>query len=180
MSEHDKHDDNVVNEAVEASFASGTGVVVVSPQMTDTALLSLVKKACNWSKGKPFVIIPPYAGDVGGSVIPELLSTLPKQPSTAYSELAGHAVIMGGGKPVSALTPFLMLDGRFYQDLSKHQQGVVRSLLNTGSSIGISLRLECQGATEKELFGLTDEQLDDILGRSQTIVRVSLNPSSIK
>lgn len=46
---------------LEQSFAAGQGVVTLSASMTDTQILTLIKGACSWSKGKAFQVIPPQA-----------------------------------------------------------------------------------------------------------------------
>ena len=37
----------------------GQGVVTLSANMTDEQILSVIKGACAWSKGKAFCVIPP-------------------------------------------------------------------------------------------------------------------------
>lgn len=44
---------------LEHRFAAGQGVVTLSASMTDEQILTLIKGACTWSKGKAFQVIPP-------------------------------------------------------------------------------------------------------------------------
>lgn len=44
---------------LEQSFAEGLGVLALSASMTDGQILTLIKGACAWSKGKAFQVIPP-------------------------------------------------------------------------------------------------------------------------
>lgn len=44
---------------LEHCFAAGQGVVTLSASMTDEQILTLIKGACTWSKGKAFQVIPP-------------------------------------------------------------------------------------------------------------------------
>ncbi|MNJ40262.1 hypothetical protein D3C77_351540 [compost metagenome] len=46
---------------LEQRFAAGQGVVTLSASMTDEQILTLIKGACTWSKGKAFQVIPPRA-----------------------------------------------------------------------------------------------------------------------
>lgn len=43
--------------ALEQRFAAGQGVVTLSASMTDEQILTLIKGACTWSKGKAFQVI---------------------------------------------------------------------------------------------------------------------------
>ncbi|PUA41506.1 hypothetical protein C5U62_31565 [Pseudomonas protegens] len=45
---------------LEQRFAAGQGVITLSASMTDEQILTLIKSACIWSKGKVFQIIPPH------------------------------------------------------------------------------------------------------------------------
>lgn len=47
---------------LEQRFAAGQGVVTLSARMTDEQILTLIKGACTWSKGRAFQVIPPQAG----------------------------------------------------------------------------------------------------------------------
>lgn len=44
---------------LEQRFAAGLGVLALSASMTDGQILTLIKGACTWSKGKAFQVIPP-------------------------------------------------------------------------------------------------------------------------
>lgn len=46
---------------LEQSFASSQGVIALSANMSDSQILTLIKSACSWSKGKAFQVIPPQA-----------------------------------------------------------------------------------------------------------------------
>lgn len=46
---------------LEQSFEAGQGVVTLAASMTDKQILTLIKSACGWSKGKAFQVIPPQA-----------------------------------------------------------------------------------------------------------------------
>jgi hypothetical protein len=53
-------DDEIDLKAVlEQSFEEGLGVLALSVSMTDAQILTLIKGACAWSKGKAFQVIPP-------------------------------------------------------------------------------------------------------------------------
>ncbi|WP_440065730.1 hypothetical protein ACTAB2_26405 (plasmid) [Pseudomonas syringae] len=54
----DEHEDIELKEVLEQSFATGHGVVTLSASMTDEQILTLIKSACTWSKGKAFQVIP--------------------------------------------------------------------------------------------------------------------------
>ncbi|MHC8347732.1 hypothetical protein [Pseudomonas sp. RT6P73] len=51
-----------ITAVLEQRFAVGQGVVTLSASMTDEQMLTLIKSACTWSKGKAFQVIPPQAG----------------------------------------------------------------------------------------------------------------------
>ncbi|NMZ14643.1 hypothetical protein HBO07_25560 [Pseudomonas proteolytica] len=55
------HEEIDLNTVVEHSFAAGQGVVTLSASMTDKQILTLIKGACTWSKGKAFQVIPAQA-----------------------------------------------------------------------------------------------------------------------
>lgn len=189
MNEENKPDNGVVeNDAVVASFAAGNGVLALSPDMSETALLSLIKTACTWSCGKAFTVIPPHGGNVGGLVTAALLSGLrspsvfetQQEPKQAHGKTVGHMVLTPDRQPASSLNPFLLLDGHLYRTLSKHLRDLVLSLRSNGAAIGICVTFDYQGTDEKELSGATDAQADEILVHSQSVVRVSLNPAGHK
>jgi len=50
--------DNEINfkTVMEQRFATGQGVVMLSPSMTDEQILTLIKSASSWSKGKAFQV----------------------------------------------------------------------------------------------------------------------------
>ncbi|NWD57147.1 hypothetical protein HX878_20665 [Pseudomonas veronii] len=54
----DEHEDIELKEVLEQSFAAGHGVVTLLASMTDEQILTLIKSACTWSKGKAFQVIP--------------------------------------------------------------------------------------------------------------------------
>lgn len=49
---------------MEQRFATGQGVVMLSPIMTDEQILTLIKSACTWSKGKTFQVAAYPVADV--------------------------------------------------------------------------------------------------------------------
>lgn len=51
----------VRDEALQAKFAKGEGVIQLQPNMPDIVLLSAVKYAIEKSAGKPFLVVPPAA-----------------------------------------------------------------------------------------------------------------------
>lgn len=55
------HEEIDLKTVLEHSFAAGQGVVTLSASMTDAQILTLIKGACTWSKGKAFQVIPPQA-----------------------------------------------------------------------------------------------------------------------
>lgn len=73
---------------LEQRFAAGQGVVTLSASMTDEQILTLIKGACIWSKGKAFQVIAPQSvipeeidaqmrpyRDLGRAVLPQALAT---------------------------------------------------------------------------------------------------------
>lgn len=53
------HEEIDLKAVLEQRFAAGHGVVSLSASMTDAQILTLIKSACTWSKGKAFQVIPP-------------------------------------------------------------------------------------------------------------------------
>ena len=46
-----------LNVLLEERFSTGQGVIQLAPGMTDAQILTLIKVACSWSKGKAFQVI---------------------------------------------------------------------------------------------------------------------------
>jgi|GEM_PF-2166191 len=53
------HEEIDLKSVLGQRFAAGQGVVTLSASMTDEQILTLIKGACTWSKGKAFQVIPP-------------------------------------------------------------------------------------------------------------------------
>ncbi len=49
----------VTQSMADLGFAEGKGVIALSAGMTNEQIVTLIKAACTWSKGKAFVVVPP-------------------------------------------------------------------------------------------------------------------------
>lgn len=55
------YEEIALKTVLEQRFAARQGVVTLSASMTDEQILTLIKGACTWSKGKALQVIPPQA-----------------------------------------------------------------------------------------------------------------------
>lgn len=55
----DQYEEIDLKSILQQRFGAGQGVVTLSASMTDEQILTLIKGACTWSKGKAFQVIPP-------------------------------------------------------------------------------------------------------------------------
>jgi hypothetical protein len=46
-----------LNAALADRFSAGEGVINLSPSMNDEHVLTLIRLACKWSKGRPFQVV---------------------------------------------------------------------------------------------------------------------------